>query len=1360
MNRDSTRPRRVFSRPFSISLGEGELYNNRFRIVKTAAFGGMSRIYKAEDTTTGEPVALKVLTLSRKDNLIIQRFEREIRILRSVKHANLVRAIDHGVAENGDIYLALEWLDGLDLGDVMATKDLSIRESLEIARGILRGLEVVHKSGIVHRDLKPANVFVLANTRPPSGIKLLDFGVAKVINEELETNSKRPLTTAGMVVGTPYYMSPEQAQGSDDIDARADLYSVGSALFELISKERCFKAQSALALLVKIATEQAPEIKTVVPDIDAELNQLLKKSLQRDPDKRFQTAREMEEAIATILSRGPKNRTTQLMDEITDFGTERMETDSLVDAERENPASAEEIEAVTARTEAYDDANLSLSNIPQTAAVIVQAGYISEEWQNVCDLLSDLTVASGGRFKRIRQGLIVNYFEEAIGSSSAALEIAVKFFQQEQNKKSQGTFRVSICASTNNVSETSLIDAACTQLEYAESNELIVDSVVRHFCKSLLATKERHPGKFIAQSYKGLNLTSGRNQDESKFRNFSSNARRKQTKELLKKIELQRDKSESKIFTVQAGFGMGRSQFLLELKYLLDETLPRDTILFSQCDEPMVGKPLYAMTQALKRSCVIRIGEDQETKFQKLIQLIPNEFTPRQRTQTQESLAQLIQNSDQPTDNRTPSISPFDKASRHLNQGRQLYHDLLRFLNESAKHKPLLIIIDDAHWCDRPTVDLLESLIQDQEALVILVLSLAPTAVDSSHAGKLLTNFPHDNVLLNALNVEEVSELARKFLEVEPSDELCKLLNEKSGGNLQYLKEILSNLTPLADEQNLKTAINKMSPGIERLIANHLSNLEPEDLEILRVAAAFGIRFWDQGVIALSEYSVEEAIERLITQNVIYPLETSRFSTSREYSFQNRYLWEAMYKKNDSQQLQEQHRKVSEWLIAQGEHDPVRLAYHYREAKSYRDAQAALCIAATAALHGGDLDSALDFIEQAERCGKRIEDGATLKELLRVKIRTLELDGRYSEALMAVTQLNSLSKNPVDKMRSVFDSGRLEITLGNSSEALRSARQAAETFAKDTPNGAYGWLELSIGDALLARGDTITACSSFQDCYSRARKTENAVLSTESVVRLARVAYSTSDFPQAIQLFEKARARYIRELENPQGEAEALLGLGASYVMLGDLKRAVNNLDEARGLFTALPDKGNLLMLRMYELFLEDEKLEEGTSPELIEAELESAKSLDCREPYLFGGILLIRNHLRFKRRKEALEIARTMFNDAIRSLPRFVVSIESELGLALVETGSLEQGLKHAEAAVARLESQKAIEDDDPHRIYFNYARALKRCNQSKQSSRVLQQAFKTMSDIEAKLDPMTKRLFRRRPLNLEISEQLNSNR
>ena len=115
------------------------------------------------------------------------------------------------------------------------------------------------------------------------------------------------------------------------------------------------------------------------------------------------------------------------------------------------------------------------------------------------------------------------------------------------------------------------------------------------------------------------------------------------------------------------------------------------------------------------------------------------------------------------------------------------------------------------------------------------------------------------------------------------------------------------------------------------------------------------------------------------------------------------------------------------------------------------------------------------------------------------------------------------------------------------------------------------------------------------------------------------------------------------------------------------------------------------------------------------------------------------------------------MFSDAIRSLPLFVVSIESELGLALVETGNLDQGLKHTEAAVARLESQKAIEDDDPHRIYLNYAKALKHCNQAAQSTRVLQQAFKTMSDIESKLNPTSKRLFRRRPLNLEIAEQLS---
>ena len=1358
MNRDSTRPRRVFSRPFSISLGEGELYNNRFRILKTAAFGGMSRIYKAEDTTTGEPVALKVLTLSRTDQLIIQRFEREIKILRTVKHANLVRAIDHGVAPNGDLYLALEWLEGLDLGDVMTTRDISTRESLEIARGILRGLEVVHHAGIIHRDLKPANVFVLENTRPPSGIKLLDFGVAKIINEDLEVNTKRPLTTAGMVVGTPYYMSPEQAQGQDDIDTRADLYSVGSALFELISKERCFKAKSALALLVKIATEPAPEIQSIVPDIEPEINELLKKALQQNPDDRFQTAREMEEAISKILSNNVKARTTQHMGELTDFGTERMETEALESTDAQKSVCQEEVEAVTSRADAFDDTDMALSNVPEATAMIVQDTNGSDEWQKACDVICELTVAAGGEYKRIRQGLIVSYFSHTIGSAASAMEIAAQIVSTEGADIMERALRVSVVATTKEIDEAALIDTACTQLEYAERNELIIDSLVRQQCFKLLTTKERHPGKFIVQSYRDQNFGTSPKRDESKFSSVQSSVRKTQAQELFEKIENHRKKRESRVFAIRAGFGMGRSQFLMELKYLLDKELPRDTILFSQCEEAMVGKPLYALTQALKRSCVIRIGDDQDTRFQKLMRLIPSQFTARQRTQTQESLAYLVQNTDQPTDSRAPSISPFDRPSRSPNQSRQLYNDVLRFLSETSKHKPLILILDDAHWCDRSTIELLEALMRQNSTGVLLVLSIDPKAEKSSHAGKLLQRFAHDHINLQPLGLEEIAELARDQLKFELSEEICTLLHEKSGGNIQYLQEILATLPRTTEEEAIREALDRVSPEIERLIAHHFESLEPGDLEILRVASAFGIRFWDQGISRILRTPIEAAIARLSAQNIIYPVETSRFPRAREYSFQNRYLWEAVQRKSTASQRTQFQSKVVDWLLSQGEHDPVRLAYHYQEAELYSDAQAALCIASTAALHGGDLDSALDFIEQAERCGDKIEDSATRKELLRIKIRALELDGRHNEALMAIAQLSSLSTNQTDKIHGIYNSGRLEVVLGNSSEALRASRQAAETFSKDIPNGAYGWVELAVGDALLARGDTITACSAFQDCYSRARKTENRSLATESIVRLARVAYSTSDFPQAIQLFEKARARYIRDLENPRGEAKTLLGLGASYVMLGDLKQAVNNLDEARGLFEALPDKSNLLMLRMYELFLEDEKLEEGTSPELIQTEINRAKTLDCRESFLFGGILLIRNHLRFKRREEALEVAQAMFSDAIRSLPRFVVSIESELGLALVETGNLDQGLKHTEAAVARLESQKAIEDDDPHRIYLNYAKALKHCNQAAQSTRVLQQAFKTMSDIESKLNPTSKRLFRRRPLNLEIAEQLSA--
>lgn len=778
MERKPTRPRRAITRPFSISLKEGHLYNNRFEILRTAAFGGMSRIYEAIDTETDEHIALKVLTLTKIDDLLIRRFEREIQILLSIRHPNLVRAIAHGSTPNGELYLALEWLKGSDLGEVMVDRRIPKRESLEIARGILRGLEVVHGAGVVHRDLKPANIFVMENAQPPSGIKLLDFGVAKLVDEHMVSTSNRPLTTAGMVVGTPYYMSPEQAQGSENIDHRADLFAVGAALYELISGERCFSASSALALLVRIATEEPPPISSIIPDISTDINEFLVKALKKNPNERFQSAREMQSVLADILaSTELSTGGYELASPSFEDGTERMDVLGLQDLVDLNVSSTEDVEVVTApssiRNRSPNDDTMpeqDAESLGETPVILItQITDLSANPKEIMNQLKASIESNGGVYKSIRRSLAMGEFKTGIGTPDRALMAAQKTLEVLKSSglaDKNGTYlRMSITGSTDqSLIPEKLVDAACTQLEYAEPGEIIVNDLIRDASVSRLRTKERRPGRHIVLEYQDAQMSQRGQQADNSLKTFAQASRTAQLEELLQRTELFLRQKSSKIFSISGSLGIGKSQFVLDLKDRIDQQFPKSTVLLTQCQPDNRNMPLRALTEALKRSCIIRIGEDQETRFHKLLQLVPESLPQRKRAHTQRNLAQLLSESDLPAEVRVPSIPPADTTASHRKSILQLHSDLTDFLVDCARNPALIILIDDAHWCDRASIEIIRSLFEQGDLPIIAILMENPNEADNTSLDLLKNNFPVEQHSLAPLSLDAITKYANHVL--------------------------------------------------------------------------------------------------------------------------------------------------------------------------------------------------------------------------------------------------------------------------------------------------------------------------------------------------------------------------------------------------------------------------------------------------------------------------------------------------------------------------------------------------------------------------------------------------------------------
>jgi len=271
----------------------GAVLDNRYRIVSMVATGSMGVIYRGERLKLGRSVAIKLLhtPLANQDRFL-QRFEVEARALSRLSHPNCVSIIDFGVADAP--YLVMEYIPGRTLKQVIDQRPLPAPRALHIFRQVLAGLAHAHGHGIVHRDIKPGNVMLTEATGTGDHIRILDFGLAKLHNAAMVEDE----TGSAKVIGTPAYMSPEQASGKEG-DVRSDLYSAGVVLFEMLTGQKPFDSEEMLEVLSMQVDHSPPLLRSAAQGhkFSEELEALVHKALAKKPDHRFQTALELSAAL-------------------------------------------------------------------------------------------------------------------------------------------------------------------------------------------------------------------------------------------------------------------------------------------------------------------------------------------------------------------------------------------------------------------------------------------------------------------------------------------------------------------------------------------------------------------------------------------------------------------------------------------------------------------------------------------------------------------------------------------------------------------------------------------------------------------------------------------------------------------------------------------------------------------------------------------------------------------------------------------------------------------------------------------------------------------------------------------------------
>ena len=281
----------------------GTLVAGRYRILRMIGEGGMGAVFEAEVLASGERVAVKLIKPEYATSTeVTGRFLQEVRAVSAVGHPNIVRLLDAGTDAHGP-FMVLELLVGETLCDVLDRRPLGPREALAVMAATLDALQAAHAAGVVHRDIKPENIFLVGGVDRCTGVKLLDFGISKIISMQSATGG---ITRVGTAVGTPDYMSPEQA-GGGRVDGRADLWSVGAVLYEAISLEHPFEGDSYQQLISNIVLHPHLPLRARVPAAPAEVEAFIDRALRKEPADRYGSAGEMLADARRLLSMLPSD---------------------------------------------------------------------------------------------------------------------------------------------------------------------------------------------------------------------------------------------------------------------------------------------------------------------------------------------------------------------------------------------------------------------------------------------------------------------------------------------------------------------------------------------------------------------------------------------------------------------------------------------------------------------------------------------------------------------------------------------------------------------------------------------------------------------------------------------------------------------------------------------------------------------------------------------------------------------------------------------------------------------------------------------------------------------------------------------
>jgi serine/threonine protein kinase/tetratricopeptide (TPR) repeat protein len=1153
-----------------------------YEITEQIGRGGMATVYRAYQPSMDRHVALKVISASMlEDTVGRDRFQREAKLVAKLEHPHLLPVYDFDGAHDPP-YIVMRFLEGGTLKQVMDADPLPAEEMLFMLRQVATALDYAHRQGIVHRDLKPSNIMI----DKEGNAFIADFGIARV------SNAARDLTGTGNVIGTPGYMAPEQARAKVELDGRADIYSLGVIIYELLAGQGPYERENALEELMAHMNDPVPDIREANPELPSELSPVVQKAMAKDRDERYSTSGELVDELGKALKKQASNAPSQLRSLTQTFAAEQLAALDVGAADAKTPSDVQRQMTVL-----YMD----MTDFADLLYESEEADEVQRRTDRLWHAFEGIASQHGGELESRtgEVGLMLWGLEEIHESDpDQAIHAALTMKQQIEklaiaqwgDSEDPLPFKAGITtgpvlltrdATGGTTASGTTITLAGRLKESAPPGDILISHDTFTHVRGIFDMRQLPPVRMRGRK-DPLDVYVAVRARPRAFKlqprgiegvETKMVGREPEFKILQDALTLTIEDRETQVVTVVGEAGVGKSRLLYEFSNWVDVLDQTVWFFEARATQPSMLQP-YSLTRDL---------------FSFRFQISDNDPLPVVHQKFEEGVAGFMNGASEEVAPLIGQLVGFDfsenPAVKPLLEDPEAFHrkalgHLGEFFLTASKTNPVFVQVEDIHWADDRSLDLLNSLARENVDLPLFIIYMARPELFDRRSSWGEGQEYHARITLNPLSRLDSRRLVRELLKKvdKVPGELRDLIIDRAEGNPFYMEELIKSLIDdgviLKGEDEWSVEMDRLAQArvpttLVGVLQSRLDTFPPGQRGLLQRASVIGRIFWESAAVHLSatedvtEGAVASMLKDLRRREMVFQREASAFEGTTEYGFRHAILRDVVYETIVPRQRRAYHKLVAEWLIQASaerlDEYSLLIAEHFERADEPSKAAEYLQRAASNGSVVGTIDEALSVSHKAlgllageEHTAQRLPLQILMGAWYGFKGAYPEAIAQFEPALASARELGDRST----EAKALAELGRIVGVWQNDHEAGRSYFDQALEIAR----------ELNDKPALIFIGR-----------------------------QLGNLGNMTGDFEMARVKLQESR-ELAREQQDGESEANALNSLGLTATAEGEFEQALVFYSEGLALAESMGDRGiaGMIILNTADVYLLDDHVEEG----------------------------------------------------------------------------------------------------------------------------------------------------------------------